>query len=56
MQNLAVVGEAADDIGIQCGGWTISWQGSAGHITQGTTIFEGLREVGQDKNIDYYII
>ena len=54
MKNLAVVGEAADDIGIQCGGWTISWQGSTGNITQGTTIFEGLREVGQDKNIDYY--
>lgn len=54
MNNIAVVGEAGDDIGIQCGGWTISWQGSTGNITKGTTIFEGLREVGKDKNIDYY--
>ena len=27
IKHLAVVGKAADDIGIQCGGWTISWQG-----------------------------
>lgn len=54
MDNIAVVGEAAEDIGIQCGGWTISWQGSTGNITKGTTIFEGLREVGQGKNIDYF--
>lgn len=54
MNRIAVVGEAAEDIGIQCGGWTISWQGSTGNITKGTTIFEGLREVGQDKKIDYY--
>lgn len=39
-----VAGAGADDIGLQCGGWTISWQGSAGPITEGTTILEGLRE------------
>ncbi|MBN1964211.1 MAG: glycoside hydrolase family 3 C-terminal domain-containing protein, partial [Anaerolineae bacterium] len=35
-------GVAADDIGIQSGGWTISWQGSEGLITLGTTIFQGI--------------
>lgn len=38
-----VAGEKADDIGIQSGGWTISWQGSKGNITPGTTILEGIR-------------
>jgi beta-glucosidase len=39
-----VAGVAADDIGIQCGGWTIQWQGQAGDVTiGGTTILEALR-------------
>jgi len=37
-----VAGEAADDIGIQCGGWTIEWQGKSGAITDGTTIREAI--------------
>jgi beta-glucosidase len=40
--SIFVAGEAADDIGIQSGGWTISWQGQAGNITPGTTILEGI--------------
>ncbi len=39
-----VVGKAADDIGTQCGGWTISWQGSEGKTTIGTTILEAVRK------------
>jgi beta-glucosidase len=39
---LAVVGPAADDLGIQCGGWTVSWQGS-GRLTHGTTILQAIR-------------
>jgi beta-glucosidase len=39
-----VAGQAADDIGIQCGGWTIDWQGGRGEITPGgTTILAGIR-------------
>jgi beta-glucosidase len=38
-----VAGKNADDIGNQCGGWTITWQGSSGAITTGTTLLEGLR-------------
>jgi beta-glucosidase len=37
-----LAGSGADDIGIQSGGWTITWQGSAGDITPGTTIREAL--------------
>lgn len=39
-----VAGNAADDIGIQCGGWTLEWQGKAGNITAGTTILAGIKE------------
>lgn len=40
---ILVAGPAADDIGQQCGGWTIEWQGQPGAITIGTTLLEGLR-------------
>ena len=37
IKSLAVVGKAADDLGMQCGGWTISWQGQAGQVMHGGT-------------------
>ncbi|MDX1676106.1 MAG: glycoside hydrolase family 3 protein, partial [Longimicrobiales bacterium] len=44
-----VVGRAADDIGIQSGGWTIDWQGGVGEVTSGgTTILEALRAAAGD--------
>jgi beta-glucosidase len=43
LKHLVVVGKAADDLGIQCGGWTISWQGS-GQLTSGTTILQAIRQ------------
>ncbi len=48
---IGLVGQAADDIGYQCGGWTISWQGSAGPITEGTTILQGLRQAVPDPSL-----
>jgi beta-glucosidase len=40
-----VAGEAADNIGLQCGGWTIKWQGETTRdLTDGTTILDGLRQ------------
>ncbi len=38
-----VAGVAADDIGIQSGGWTMDWQGRTGNITPGTTILDGIK-------------
>jgi beta-glucosidase len=35
-------GPAADDIGRQSGGWTMTWQGGSGPITPGTTIASAL--------------
>ena len=40
---LLIAGVAADDVGLQCGGWTITWMGAAGPITPGTTLLAGLR-------------
>jgi beta-glucosidase len=39
-----VAGRAADDIGMQSGGWTITWQGGPGPVTSGTTILDGIRK------------
>jgi beta-glucosidase len=38
-----VAGKNADDIGNQCGGWTITWQGKSGPVTSGTTILSAIR-------------
>ncbi|MFC7246620.1 glycoside hydrolase family 3 protein [Catellatospora aurea] len=39
-----VAGRSADDIGNQSGGWTLTWQGKSGPITDGTTILQGVKE------------
>ena len=39
-----VAGKSADDIGNQCGGWTIRWQGQSGDVTPGgTTILQAVK-------------
>jgi beta-glucosidase len=43
ISKIFVTGSNADDIGNQCGGWTISWQGSSGNITTGTTILQAIK-------------
>jgi beta-glucosidase len=52
-QKVYVAGSNADDIGNQSGGWTITWQGSSGDITEGTTILEGIRKAGGAKRVTY---
>ncbi|MDF1596899.1 MAG: glycoside hydrolase family 3 protein [Acidimicrobiia bacterium] len=42
-RSIEVAGRAADDIGLQCGGWTVGWQGGSGRTTAGTTLLDGLR-------------
>jgi beta-glucosidase len=52
---IVVCGAAADDLGRQCGGWTISWQGRPGRDQlSGTTILEGLKNTAGEKvQVDY---
>jgi beta-glucosidase len=43
--HIHVAGKNADDIGNQCGGWTIDWQGKSGNATTGgTTILSAIRQ------------
>ncbi|KAL0338753.1 UNVERIFIED_CONTAM: Lysosomal beta glucosidase [Sesamum angustifolium] len=40
---ILVAGTHANNIGNQCGGWTIQWQGQPGNITVGTTILTAIK-------------
>lgn len=49
-KKIAVIGPAADNIGVQCGGWTKTWQGGQddtikGRWVSGTTILDGFKEI-----------
>ncbi len=45
IKNLLVVGRAADNLGMQCGGWTIDWQGRDGTVTPGgTTLLAAIKQ------------
>ncbi len=49
-----VSGKNADDMGNQCGGWTVTWQGRSGEITTGgTTILQALRKMTGEANVTY---
>ena len=48
-----VAGSHADNLGYQCGGWTITWQGGSGNTTVGTTILQGLRTLAPGVQFDY---
>lgn len=49
-----VGGQGADDIGIQIGGWSTQWQGEEGDITDGTTILQGIEQVGGPGDVVQY--
>jgi beta-glucosidase len=50
-----VAGTAADDLGMQCGGWTIDWQGSPGnHVPGGTSILAAIKgSVSKDSRVTF---
>lgn len=50
---ILVAGPKAIDVGSQCGGWTISWQGGTGSITTGTTIYYAIKTVRGGENVVY---
>jgi beta-glucosidase len=43
--NVCVAGPGADNVGLQCGGWTVNWQGSSGNNTPGTSIKTGIGQI-----------
>lgn len=53
-----VTGPAANDVGVQCGGWTITWLGSSDAdnngrkwIPEGKTILDGLNELAKEYDL-----
>jgi beta-glucosidase len=55
IKRIYVTGSGANDLGFQCGGWTIDWQGKRGPVTHGgTTLLMGIRQVvSADTRITY---
>jgi beta-glucosidase len=53
-RRILVAGKSGDDIGNQCGGWTIQWQGQSGAITPGTSIVAAIRaRAGTQATVSY---
>ncbi|MBO7357438.1 MAG: glycoside hydrolase family 3 protein [Lachnospiraceae bacterium] len=46
--NITLCGTGSHDIGRQCGGWTIAWEGRTGNITVGTSIIQGIYDEVKD--------
>ena len=42
-RRLLVAGKGANNMGLQCGGWTINWQGGDGDITPGDTLLNAMQ-------------
>ena len=55
-KKITFVGEHADNIGYQCGGWTITWQGGSGDITPGTSILDAFKSTVRETNDISYSI
>ncbi len=56
LHRIHLAGKNADNLGHQCGGWTIDWQGGGGRVTSGTTILQAVREaVGPAAEVTYSI-
>ena len=51
VKKIVVVGEHANNSGLQSGGWTISWQGAAENYTGATTILEGIQNLAKGEVI-----
>jgi len=46
-KKIIVVGEHANNSGLQSGGWTISWQGKKENYKGATTILEGIKKIAK---------
>jgi beta-glucosidase len=52
-KRIHVAGKSADDLGNQCGGWTITWQGQSGAVTSGTTVLAAIRQAVPKAKVTY---
>jgi beta-glucosidase len=52
--SIALGGKSADNTGNQCGGWTITWQGTTGNgVTGATSVKQALESVVGASNVSY---
>uniref|UniRef100_A0A0D9V6A2 beta-glucosidase n=1 Tax=Leersia perrieri TaxID=77586 RepID=A0A0D9V6A2_9ORYZ len=47
-RSILVAGSHADNLGYQCGGWSIKWFAASGDITVGTTILDAIKSTVAD--------
>ncbi len=52
-EHILVAGARANDIGSQCGGWTLTWQGQKGNVIPGTTILKAITQECGSTNVTY---
>ncbi|KAM3692125.1 hypothetical protein ACB098_08G063300 [Castanea mollissima] len=53
-KRIFVTGTHADNLGYQCGGWTVTWYGGSGRTTIGTTILDAIKAaVGNETEVIY---
>ncbi|OWM86765.1 hypothetical protein CDL15_Pgr015801 [Punica granatum] len=51
-RKILVAGSHADDLGYQCGAWTVSWAGDSGRTTIGITILDAIKQtVGPETEV-----
>ena len=51
---IAVAGKNGDDIGNQCGGWTIDWQGRSDNVTTGgTTVLAAIKKAAPRAQVTF---
>lgn len=52
-KRIHITGRGADNVGMQCGGWTVDWQGNLGEVTPGgTSILTAMKKsAGSDVRI-----
>jgi beta-glucosidase len=51
---IAVAGKSGDDIGNQCGGWTIDWQGRSDNVTTGgTTVLAAIKKAAPKAQVTF---
>jgi beta-glucosidase len=48
-QKIVVVGEHANNTGLQSGGWTIHWQGTSQNYRGSTSLLDGLRDLSKEE-------
>jgi beta-glucosidase len=44
-----IAGSGADNVGMQAGGWTLTWQGGSGRINGATSILDGIEATVSDE-------